>query len=97
MEQLEDKAARFRIPIKDSIDPEILGAYVRTQILPLRILRIVGRLHWIGTNMAESTRHAHSIRPHQILRQVVTLVGVIPHRIPFLRSLFIEVGIWKKA
>src|SRR5580704_16194163 len=53
MEQLKNKATRFRIPIEDSVDPEVLCPHIRTQVFPLRILRIRRRLYWIRPNMAE--------------------------------------------
>ncbi len=84
------------MPGEDAVDPEVLGADVRAEVFPLRILRIVGRLDRVRPDVAEPARHADPVRPHELLPEVVALVGVVLRRIPLLGRRLIEIGIRKE-
>ena len=91
------KLAGDRLPGEDAVDPEILRADVRAQVLPLRIFRIGRRLHRVRADVAEGARHADAIWPHQILVVVVAGIVVIALGVPLLRRRLVEVGIGEQA
>ena len=47
--------------------------------------------------MAEAARHANAIGLHEVLGVVVGGVLVVPHRIPFLGSRFVESRVGKES
>ena len=96
MEQLIDEACRVRLPDEDAVDPEILRADVRTQILPFGIFRIRRRLQRVRPDVAEAARHADAERLYQILRVVIVGIVVIAHRVPFFRRRFVKIRIGKE-
>ena len=80
----------LRIPEEDSVDPEILRARVGGQVLPLRILGVLGRIDRTRADVAEAARHPDTVWPHEVLVVVVLGVGVVPDRIPFLLGRLVE-------
>src|SRR5277367_3136657 len=97
MKKLVWEITRVRLPDKDAIHPEVLRAHVRTQILPLRIFRVVWRLDRIRTNMAKSARHAHAIRPDQVLVVIVGRIFIVALRVPSFGRGSIKIRIRKET
>src|ERR1035438_6840560 len=96
MEQLKHIAGRIVVPIEDAVDPEVLGAYIRAEILPFGVLGIRGRFKWIWSNVAKAARHSHTIRLDQSVIVVVVGVRVIFDRIPFSCGGIIKIRIREK-
>src|SRR5664279_641493 len=97
MKELHWKSTLVRLPRQDSVYPEVLRPNDGTQILPLWIFRVRRRLNRTGTNVAESAGHSNSIGSDEFLIVVIRGVVVEALRIPFLRSLFIKIGIGKQT
>ena len=64
VEELPDEAGVIRVEHEDALDPEVLRAGIAVQIRPGRVLRIGGRVGWIGADVAEAARHADAERLH---------------------------------
>src|SRR5947208_4779150 len=99
MQRLIEDAALVLLaaPVEDAVPPEVLRAYVGAEVLPLRILRIVGRLDRIRTDVAERARHADAVRAHQLAVEVVRRIVVEALRVPPLARLLVEVRIGKES
>src|SRR5277367_1729196 len=97
MKDLDGEATHVGLPGENAVHPEVLCPDVRTEILPLRILRIRRRLHRIWSDVAEPASHSDSIRPDQLLVVVIAWVFVKALGIPFLRCSFVEVRIRKQS
>ncbi len=93
VQKLEEEGRLIGIPRKNAIDPEILRANQRAQILPLRCLGVRRRLFGVRTDMTKAAGNADAVGPHQLLRQVVVAVVVEPLGIPFFCCGLVEVGI----
>src|SRR5713226_6563244 len=76
-EQLPDKVIFLSLPVKDPVDPEILSAYVRAEVLPFWIVGVLGWFEWIGADMAESAGHSYSVRAYQVFVLVVVFICVV--------------------
>src|ERR1700704_6459885 len=75
-------AAWPRIPKEEAIDPVVLSAWVRRQVLPLRIFRVFRRIYRAGADMAKGAGHADPVRANQIAIVVIGRVVVVTSRIP---------------
>src|SRR6266478_2141461 len=97
VEQLKHKAAGIGIPVKDAIDPEILGADVGAEIFPLGIVGIGWRLHGVRPNVTEGAGHSNPIGLYQVFVLVELGVFVISLAVaPLSRCRLIKVGIGEK-
>ncbi len=97
MQELKEEGRLVGVPRKNAIDPKILRADRRAQILPLRRLGVRRRLFGVGTDMTEPAGHSHAVGSHQLLRQVVVGVFVKPLGIPFFYCGFVEIGVGEEA
>ncbi len=93
MQELEEEGRLIRIPGEDAIDPEILRADNRAQILPLRRFGVRRRLLGVRTDVTEPAGNSDAVGAHQLLRQVVVGIVVEPLGIPFFCRGLVEVGI----
>ena len=93
VEELEHVVRPVVLPAEDPVDPEVLGADVGGEVLPLGVLRVGGRPDGARPDVAERARHADAVGPHQVLRVVVLRVGVVAHGVPLLGRRLVEVGI----
>src|SRR5262249_57222326 len=59
------------LPVEEAIPPFVLAADVGAQVLPLRTLRIDGRIDRVGSDMTNGARHADAVRPKQTRRVVI--------------------------
>src|SRR5262249_37357153 len=87
----------IRIPEKDSVQPEVLSAGVRVEIFPFRVLGIFGGIDGARTDVAEAAGHADPIWAHQVFVAIVIGIVIVPDRIPFFLSRFVESGIGKES
>ena len=93
VEELVGEAGDVRVPTENAIDPEVLGADVRRQVGPRRVLRVGGRMDRARADVAEGAGHADPVGPYEVLAQVVAGIAVIALRIPGLGRLLVEVRI----
>src|SRR5580693_7437124 len=96
MEELPDEVRLIARPIEDPVDPEILGADVRTEIFPFGIVGIGRRLQRIRADVAKAARHPYSEGPHQVFVVVIIRVVVILLGVPMGCRLLVEVGVGEK-
>ena len=87
------KLSGSAVPDEDPVDPEILRADGRAQVLPLRVSGSCRRLDRARADVAEAAGHADAVGPDQILVVVVVGVVVVLLGVPFLRGRLVEVGI----
>src|SRR5260370_20221101 len=92
-EELPDKVIFLSFPVKDPVDPEILSACVRGEVLQVWIVGVLGRFEWVGANMAETAGHSHSVWAYQVLALVVVVIRVLSTRVPVLGRSLIEIGV----
>ena len=59
---------------EEPIHPHVLRAHGGAEIGKLRMGGIGGRVHWIGTDVAESAGHAHAIGAHEL--RIIVVAGV---------------------
>ena len=97
MQKLEEEGRLIRVPRKNAIDPEILRADDRAQILPLRRLGVRRRLLGVRPNVTEAAGNSDAIRTHQLLRQIVVGIVVEPLGIPIFCCGLVEVGIGEET
>ena len=93
VEELVGEARFVHIPDEDAVHPEVLRAGVGVEVLPLGMLRVLGRIARIRADVAEAARHADAIGSHQLLVVVVARVGVEARRVPLRRRLLVEIRI----
>ena len=95
-QHLIKKAAFFDVTGKDFSFINVLITNGGCEIFPARILRIGGRIIWIGRNVTCATGDTDAIRTNQL---VVVVISRIVHEtiaVPFFACLVVEVRIWKK-
>ena len=97
VEHLEDVARLVGVPVKDAVDPEVLRAHVGAEVLPARALGVGRGLRRDRSDVTEGAGHADPVRLHQVLRQVVVGVVVVPLGIPPLGGRLIEGGVREEA
>ena len=82
VEHLPEEAAGSRVGGKDPALAEILVTDCGGEILPLRVLRIGGRVERMGPDVAEAARHADAIRPDEVRVGGVASVVVVTIGVP---------------
>ena len=97
VQNLKEEGRLIRIPREDAIDPEILRADQRAQILPLRRFGVRRRLLGVRPDMTEAAGHSDPVGAHQLLREVIARVVVEPLGIPFFCCGLVEIGIGEEA
>src|SRR5258708_7330552 len=98
MEQLKYETALIGVPVENPVDPEILRADVRAEILPLGVVGVGGRFHRIRPNVTEGARHSHAIGLYQVFVPVkLGIIVVGPAVAPLFCCRFIKVGIREKS